>query len=136
MFCKNCGTKVEEEAKFCGDCGSQINNNTEVQSDKKEEKIVNEKGEILHVISEINNPSMTFSGANGHWLILFTAEAVFFVKTGWSSWYQGGGALVGGLGMLAIELVKKGLSKKEDKDNIPTLSSILTEAKKYYKSEK
>jgi len=133
MYCKNCGTKIEEGIKFCGSCGEKVINDT-VNQPVKEEKNIQVNDKILYIISGINNPSMTFSGGNGHWLIIFTANSVFFVKTGWSSWYQGNpGIVFGAVGGLVGGLIKHAISKKEDKNNIPDLSSILNEAKKYYK---
>lgn len=140
MFCKNCGTKVEEETKFCGNCGEQIKNNAELQSIKKEEKI-EEKGEILHIISGINNPSMTFSGANGHWSIIFIEKAVFFVKNSSSSWYQGNpGVVLGVVGATGYRLAQNAiinkLNKKDSNEiDINNLFSILEHSKKYYKFE-
>lgn len=99
--------------------------------------MISEDVNIIYMISEINNPSITFSGANGHWSIIFTSTAVYFVKKGWSSWYQGNpGIVLGAIGAIATSLIKESIDKMINKNKETTnLSLILSKAKKYYKFE-
>ena len=43
MYCKNCGTKIEEKAKFCRNCGQKV----------KEEKLKEEKVEKIEITDEL-----------------------------------------------------------------------------------
>lgn len=90
--------------------------------------------EVLSIISGINNPSITFSGANGHWLIVFTTNSLYFVKTNSSSWYQGNpGVVFGAVGGLVGGLIKHAISKGKNKEDVLSLASILSQSKKHYK---
>lgn len=40
MFCKNCGTEISEQTKFCPKCGNAVMNNKESQIDKKEDNLL------------------------------------------------------------------------------------------------
>lgn len=40
MFCKNCGTEISEQTKFCPKCGNAVMNNKESQISKKEDNLL------------------------------------------------------------------------------------------------
>ncbi len=43
MFCKNCGNKIDDDARFCKKCGIQISNNDSTKKD-----------DSLHVVHEFH----------------------------------------------------------------------------------
>lgn len=121
-----CGNMLVESAIYCSHCGEKNKTNDS-------QEILRDNDKIMYVISGINNPSMTFSGANGHWLIIFTERTLYFIKTDWSSWYQGNpmGPAFGLAGALVVGLVKHAMDKRKV-PKTPNLSEILSNAKKYY----
>ena len=50
MYCKNCGMKLEEGAKFCGGCGMPVDNEifefTEKTLDYMERTIIKKRGSL------------------------------------------------------------------------------------------
>ncbi len=51
MFCPNCGNKIEDDAKFCENCGAVINTQT-IRSEKSEQSGVTSRN--VSVKKEIN----------------------------------------------------------------------------------
>ena len=55
MFCKNCGTKLKEEAKFCHSCGTDSTVMPIDDSKKTEEELSRNKELLLrHLMGDLN----------------------------------------------------------------------------------
>jgi hypothetical protein len=74
MFCKNCGAKLEEGIKFCGKCGTPVDNSAIVQLSPEREISKSGDGEAK-VVTGIKKSNTTFEK------IIYWASAIaaFFV---------------------------------------------------------
>lgn len=83
MFCPNCGSKLEDDVKFCSECGSQI---TDVDQEYEEviEEPEQDTEEVEYVEEEIKpkkekKPKKQFSKSEKKKLGIIAGEAVVFI---------------------------------------------------------
>lgn len=61
MYCSNCGSKVNEDARYCVYCGKRIDDNNEVGTDSYGKNKCRFLREVRKTIAQMNNISIVFS---------------------------------------------------------------------------
>ena len=81
MFCKNCGKKLEDDEKFCGDCGQKVVHHEPVGKEGTESKIAKPQKKV----EENSETKSEGSGYKAFAVILVLVFAGFIIYSIWAA---------------------------------------------------
>ena len=127
MLCKNCGSQLEEGAKFCGTCGTSISSPSVSVDEKPKKNFVAPAIGIIAVLLIVGGVYLRFFSNNNHKIVKdlindvivsngYRLEDVLYVKEG-STWF------------LRVIIDKDGIINVDDCSRVTNLiNPILDEA--------
>ena len=77
MYCKNCGSQIDDDSKFCDKCGQTISKNEENNSNV-EQNVENKLN-----VEEYNNNNNVTNNSSTKVLIIYIIIVIIFIFCGW-----------------------------------------------------